>query len=459
MQNIAAVVLSGIFSVVLPFSILCMRDTVKRQRQLYIRELETVLHGPPDCERNARIIPSIEFVKFKYFLNHPSGFARDIPIYAWFVSCLPLFLVTLIFSLMTIDFILIEVVKYGPVIISSELIHKMPQDASGSRQDIPSWVWIMIAAFVGGYICMLRNLVRAVHNFDLHPISFVSASVQLIIGIATAMILFATAQHAMITHKNGDLKLLAPALVIAAFAVGFLPDLGLRTIIRRSRLAGFKREDEEMYRSFSATPVEVIDGIDTEIRSRLSDYHIVAVQNLATANPIMLFVETPFGIYQIMDWVAQAQLCCSVGPKCMLQLWKLGVRTIFDLERIGTRSSSASTVELRQAVGHAIFITVPKSQINLTKKGNGESGKLNEERPTIFDDDSVIADIQLRLDDPHVHRLRQIYLRVKDRLGADNARLDADRLFPVSTIPSDEHRPRSPMECPSRRAALEEVKA
>ena len=34
----------------------------------------------------------------------------------------------------------------------------------------------------------------------------------------------------------------------------------------------------------------------------------------------------------------------------------------------------------------------------------------------------VIATIQVKLDDPHVHRLRQIYMKVGERLGDTNRR-------------------------------------
>nr|KZB02387.1 hypothetical protein A4A59_10545 [Rhizobium leguminosarum] len=34
-----------------------------------------------------------------------------------------------------------------------------------------------------------------------------------------------------------------------------------------------------------------------------------------------------------------------------------------------------------------------------------------------FSPEAIIADIQMRLDDPHVHRRRQIYMQVGERIG------------------------------------------
>jgi hypothetical protein len=206
------------------------------------------------------------------------------------------------------------------------------------------------------------------------------------------------------------------AVILTAFAIGYLPQVTSRNILLLSQIHNYKRENAETYKHFSVVPTEVIDGIDTIIRDRLSDYHIVSVQNLAAANPLMLFVETPYGIYQIMDWVAQAQLCCSVGPDSLVALWRLGVRTIFDLERAAL-DPACKHPQLLKAIGAALFAASP---------GNGQPGDGEIEI------NAVVADVLLRLQDPHVLRLRELYVRVENCLGPDARRLPAVPKSPAS---------------------------
>ena len=187
-----------------------------------------------------------------------------------------------------------------------------------------------------------------------------------------------------------------------------MPEVAIRFILRRSQIKNYKKEDVKIYQNFLTTSVEVIDGIDVEIRDRLADYHIRSTQNLAAANPLMLFVETPYGVYQIMDWVAQSQLCSSVGPRALVKLWRLGIRTLFDLERAASHDSYKND-RLLMEIGRIIF-----DEHLVTGGEPGEKFDLSI--------DAIIADIQIRLDDPHVHRLRQIYIQIGERIGEDSMR-------------------------------------
>ena len=122
-----------------------------------------------------------------------------------------------------------------------------------------------------------------------------------------------------------------PVVLLLAFILGYIPALGERIVLTFWRRGYIKLTASEIFKNCQSVPLELIQGIDAEIRARLEDHNLFDVQNLANANPIILFVETPYGIYQSLDWVAQAQLATGVGHLKFVKLQQGGVRTIFDL--------------------------------------------------------------------------------------------------------------------------------
>jgi hypothetical protein len=406
-----------------------IRNTVKVHRQGIVRDLSAVFKLPPKeaIESNIDFIPSFEFVKYKYLMGRSTskdeGEQEDFAWWAWLTGIAALGIV--------ISLIGYLIAYYGRESITFILhgIEHCPSDGSSverpcpwivqdgeNRRSIGQFIWItgIFASFAGGYLYLMRNFFRAVSNFDFGPSSYISAAKDLIASIIGVSILFFGLRYGLnlIMPQGVGLQITIASYLVLSFVFGLLPESGTQTITERSRIAYFKRRNPMIYKSTSVTPVDIIDGIDSSIRDRLSEHHIHSTQNLATANPLMLFVETPYGVYQIMDWVSQAQLCCSVGPDKLIQFWKLGIRTLFDLERSALNKRYRSK-ELLLAIGAILF------------SEKDASGQLRAMINNITED-LVIATIQVKLDDPHVHRLRQIYIKVGERIGDDSRRFSTD---------------------------------
>lgn len=399
--------ISLFLSVVIPLMFIFIRQTVKFHRQEVIKDLSDFF-TTPGRPGASPMIPSFEFVKFKYFLPHGLGRVRsDFPVWAWATAILPFSVATGVIGWMSLTMIA------G----STQFVLPFLWEKSGN---ITLWAVAASSAFFGAYLSTIRTFSRAIHNFDLSPALIASTAVDILASVGLAAILVVGLVE--IVEGSTSTKSIQAIVVLFSFAIGFFPEAATRNILARSRLRNFKRENGDIFKYVEATPIELIDGIDTGIRSRLADFHIDSTQNLATANPLMLFVETPFGVYQIMDWVAQAQLCASVGPNAMAAMWNIGVRTLFDLERVALDPRSRNR-GLLLAIGPILFKDVS------TPPGSDAAQLFNEE--------AVRANIQMRLDDPHVHRLRQIYMQVGERIGERYWRLRGGGYDWPQTIVSD----------------------
>jgi hypothetical protein len=420
-----------VLSVLSPGFFISIREAVKIQRQEIITDLAHVFDSGDDgC---IHLIPSFEFVKYKYFVGHKRARdpeisrsdlhrrasdhvdynrkRKDFSVIAWILSCFPFSAIVGFATFYAIS-LLLYVLSSRTTSPNQMIWANIAYPIAGSDTEI--WLLGMCAAFASSYITALRNLLRAIRNFDLSPVAIVSETIKILLSIALAPVItiilmnigggLAKPVFALINHAP---PAIAPGLVVTAcFVVGILPDVALRWVMQRDQLKNFKQEEGDVFQAFKITPIEIIDGIDSDIRSRLEDHHIHSTQNLAAANPLMLFVETPFGVYQIMDWVAQSQLCCSVGRDKIVKLWPLGVRTLFDLERLATDDEVESEALLLE-VGRVLLGPALIPQEGYDKNAAAAV---------------VRRSIELRLDDPHVQRLRQIYIAVGDRLGRKSRR-------------------------------------
>lgn len=302
---------------------------------------------------------------------------------------------------------------------------------------------VVAFAFAGAILFSLTYLLRAVTNFELGPQTFLRVTMNMLFAVVCVVALW---------RISPSIPNLAPASGLwygIAFLIGFLPDLGLRLLVSKLSLP-LKGYRSDLLEKAPVVPLELIDGIDSATAFRLQDQQIFDVQNLATFNPIMLHVETPFGFYESIDWVAQAQLCTIVGADGFIALRSRNIRTIFDLERatVDPRATPAIRRDLAQVIfrwpperfaepddaRQAADAGQPPAQAAGQTDAGAPGATGGSPIPAVLPpspsrtlaaspmnrlaDADLIHLFEVMVDDLHVHRLRQIWELVAIRLGA-----------------------------------------
>ncbi|HEX8366117.1 MAG TPA: hypothetical protein VF603_12630 [Allosphingosinicella sp.] len=259
-------------------------------------------------------------------------------------------------------------------------------------------VTVAATAFLGGYVFQLRYLIRATINQELSALAFVRSCLHVVQGVIIAVVAYRALGAGAAGLDEGNPQWFGGAIGIA-FLIGYWPDLGLMKIAKGLQVRT-KMVDDDAMAVARIIPLEIIDGIDAEIAFRLQESNLYDVQNLAAANPIELFAETPYGLLEIFDWVLQAQLCANVGPKTFGDLKRHGIRTIFDLERAAlSRGAPAAYVS---ALGTVLFRYADEGfRTEFLPSGEAAAASV--------DPDLVRHGVAVMTDDLHIHRLRSLW--------------------------------------------------
>jgi hypothetical protein len=388
-----------------------MREAIRRRRSAMISDLlDNLFKGSHD-------VPSLEFARNKYDAKPTTANGAGDATRHYRVRTLVLFVSALPYLLFSLaGFVLLM----EPI---ANLVAAKPEDgwlrptlfwATKGDVDSANLVWIAAlagAAFLGGYLFTLRNLLKAVLNFELNPITWLRAAIHLLSGVVVTVLVYRALADTSFLKSLVD-SIQVPGLWLAfAFFVGFMPDLGLTTAARYVHIHYLKTIDDTALKSVSIVPIEVVDGIDYDTRYRLEEANIIDVQNLATYNPILLFVETPYGLYESFDWVLQAQLCLVTGPKTFLELKRHNIRTIFDLER-AVLADTATDGYVRM-IGNILYANADPEMRKLIA-----AGAVGPAAPTL-DVPTVKHAVMVMLDDLHIHRLRQLWIIICGKLSAE----------------------------------------
>jgi hypothetical protein len=195
--------------------------------------------------------------------------------------------------------------------------------------------------FAVSYIWSIYFLLHRVSNYTLTPVHFLDASLQIVVAIFLAYILWPI--FAMLFHE----KFAVPTLTIASVAIGLHRPLQSallnngRRLLDKLRRRGWWQTRRYKKPQAEAVPLHALDGADRSIVDALRVSGIDDVAALAMASPVLLSVEASVELHQSINLVAQAQLAYTVGTNKFVQLKYLGVRTVFDLELLADCCNSS----------------------------------------------------------------------------------------------------------------------
>jgi hypothetical protein len=176
-------------------------------------------------------------------------------------------------------------------------------------------------AFLGAYVWSIQYIFRRMVTLDLPPGAYYNVATRLIFSSFLILI------YSHFTYSDGEK--VSTTLPIIAFLTGTFPERLLNWL--QDMTGDIFAKKKHMAHSM---PLEMIEGIGTFHKARLSELAIDNIQNLAHCSLVEIIIKTPFSPRVIVDWMAQARLCLEFKDN-VSAIRSAGVRSILDFLEIG----------------------------------------------------------------------------------------------------------------------------